>query len=142
MDYNDHEGYVSDDNNIYQSDDKIKQDYDYHDDESEPSLYSDSITVNSKLHQAYNRNRKKIMDSHKQNDPGYFKFKRTILSSDLTTKRKSTIEGFRTNNVGGTMIRDAITGFRYANYRVGTAAEDLFFKERRASISAWAQPAA
>tara|TARA_B110000881_G_C18577345_1_gene519453 strand:- start:38 stop:526 length:489 start_codon:yes stop_codon:yes gene_type:complete len=45
-------------------------------------------------------------------------------------KNKTKIEAYSTSFIPGTMIRDAITGHRYSQYRVGSNHEDLFFKVR------------
>ena len=45
-------------------------------------------------------------------------------------KNKTKIEAYSTSFIPGTMIRDAITGHRYSQYRVGSNREDLFFKVR------------
>ena len=45
-------------------------------------------------------------------------------------KNKTKIEAYSTSFIPGTMIRDAITGHRYSQDRVGSNREDLFFKVR------------
>lgn len=113
MDYDENVGYEPEDNNLYPED------------ETEPSLYSESITITSELRDAYNRGQKKLLKMNQELDPGYFKFKRTVYKNNIKYKVK--IEGFRTPSVYGAMIRDAITGTRYREYLVGSSSEDLFF---------------
>jgi hypothetical protein len=55
-------------------------------------------------------------------DRGYHKLTRIVNFKPIE------IDIYTTNDMPGTMIRDAITGSRYSEYRVGTRNEHLFFK--------------
>ena len=81
------------------------------DDESDYS----SISANRKRQRKNNEEMKKL-------DKGYHKLKRFI------NKKPVEIDIYTTNDMPGTMIRDAITGARYIEDRVGTQNEHLFFK--------------
>jgi hypothetical protein len=75
-----------------------------------------------------NRKRQKnIIEEMKNIDKQYHKLARKINS------KKESIEIYSTNVTPGNMIRDAITGSRYPQYRVGSSNENLFFKVRIAT---------
>jgi hypothetical protein len=61
-------------------------------------------------------------DETKVKDTGYHKVTRRQDGMKIKT------EVYSTSFVPGTMIRDAITGIRYSQYRIGSWHEDLFFK--------------
>jgi hypothetical protein len=84
----------------------------YKDDSSDYS----SVSTNRKKQRRNNDEMKKI-------DKGYHKIKFGGGSSP-----RFEIEIYSTTNNPGVMIRDAITGSRYSEYRVGTLNEHLFFK--------------
>lgn len=81
--------------------------------------YSDTITVDSKI-----KNNRKMLDDSKKLDKGYHKIKRTI------NHKKVDIEVYSTTNTPGKMIRDAVTGGKYREFRVGSLNEHQFFKVR------------
>uniref|UniRef100_A0A6C0DRZ6 Uncharacterized protein n=1 Tax=viral metagenome TaxID=1070528 RepID=A0A6C0DRZ6_9ZZZZ len=66
----------------------------------------------------------KYMDELKKQDKGFRKVKRNI--NGIVTN----VEIYTTSTTPGSLIRDAITGSRYVNYRAGTSDENLFFKVR------------
>jgi hypothetical protein len=74
-----------------------------------------SLSANRKRQRKNNEEMKKL-------DKGYYKLKRTVNHKQVD------IDIYTTNDMPGTMIRDAITGSRYNEYRVGTRNEHLFFK--------------
>lgn len=65
--------------------------------------------------------RRKMYDDTVQVDKGYHKIFRQING------KKTKIAFYETNMTPGNMIRDAITGVRYSEYRVGSSSEDLFY---------------
>lgn len=81
------------------------------DDESDYS----SLSANRKKQRKNNEEMKKI-------DKGYHKLTRFV------NKRPVDIDIYTTYDMPGTMIRDAITGARCSEDRVGTKNEHLFFK--------------
>lgn len=66
----------------------------------------------------------KLLDELKKQDKGYRKVKR------LVNGETRDVEFYSTSIEPGTYIRDAVTGSRYTNYRVGSSDETLFFKVR------------
>ena len=66
-------------------------------------------------------------DDIKMLDSGYH---RIVRSHDGI---KTKMEVYSTSFIPGTWIRDAITGHKYPNYRVGSWHEDLFFKVKDTS---------
>lgn len=74
-----------------------------------------SLSANRKRQRKNNEEMKKL-------DKGYHKLKRTVNYKPVE------IDIYTTNDMPGTMIRNAITGSRYSEYRVGTRNEHLFFK--------------
>jgi hypothetical protein len=74
-----------------------------------------SVSTNRKKQRKYRDEIKKI-------DKGYHKLKRFNNSTIVD------VEVYSTNSNSGTMIRDAITGARNKDFRVGTKFEHLFFK--------------
>jgi len=74
-----------------------------------------SISANRKRQRKNNEEMKKL-------DKGYHKIKRFINNKPVE------FDIYTTNDMPGTMIRDAITGARYSDFRVGTRNEHLFFK--------------
>jgi hypothetical protein len=78
---------------------------------------SETITVDSQK-----KKYRKMWDDAKKVDKGYHKIKRNY------NHKKVEIEVYTTSNTPGKMIRDAITGNKYNQYRVGSVNEHLFFK--------------
>jgi hypothetical protein len=76
--------------------------------------------------ETYRKNQRKNMDEYKMIDKGFRKI--TILNKGKPVE----VEYYQTLSTPGIMIRDAITGARYKEYRVGSKEEDLFFKVRLA----------
>jgi hypothetical protein len=76
--------------------------------------------------ETYRKNQRKNMGEYKMIDKGFRKI--TILSKGKPVE----VEYYQTLSTPGIMIRDAITGARYKEYRVGSKEEDLFFKVRLA----------
>jgi len=83
----------------------------YEDGESDYS----SVSTNRKKQRKY-------QDEFKNIDRGYHKIKRNV------NFKRTDIEVYSTGHLPGTMIRDAVTGSRYSEYRVGSRNEHLFFK--------------
>lgn len=69
-----------------------------------------------------NKKNKKTIDDIKKLDSGYHKIKL------MMNRKRVSIEYYETNITPGSRIRDAITGIKYKDYRVGTTSEYLFFK--------------
>jgi hypothetical protein len=113
MSYDD--DYFHPNNDILVSDNYISHTDDF-------SVVSDSITLNSETNK-----KRKIMDDYKKLDKNYHKIYRIF-----NNKRKE-IELYTSPMSCGLPIRDAITGSRYPNYKVGSKYEDLFFKTRLAT---------
>ena len=87
------------------------------------SIASDSTSGNSFEKNPIKRSRRNAgIDNTKSNDTGYHK----VIKRQSGMKLK--IEIYSTSFIPGTMIRDAITGHRHYQYRVGSWHEDLFFK--------------
>ena len=91
---------------------------DYYDDDD----YYDNISVTSNK-VSY----KKLMEEMKKADRGYNKINRTV------NNKKYKIEVYSTNNTPGTLIRDAITGYRNKFDKVGSLNEYQYFKVRWAT---------
>lgn len=83
---------------------------------------SDGSSVSS-----HRRRQRKNNEEMKKMDKGYHKFKRIINHKPVE------IEIYSTNDMPATMIRDAVSGARYNQYRVGTPNEHLFFKVKIAT---------
>jgi hypothetical protein len=84
---------------------------------SEAYHQSDSSTIDT-----YRKKQRKNAEDFKNIDKGYHRIKRIINHIPIH------IEVYTTVNVPGILIRDAITGARYSQYRVGSSNEYLFFK--------------
>ena len=78
---------------------------------------SETITVDSRK-----RKYRKMWDDAKAADKGYHKIKRKV------NHKKVELEVYSSSTTPGRMIRDAITGQKYSQYRVGSINEYLFFK--------------
>ncbi len=89
------------------------------------SVHSDTISVASNVHK-----QRKILNAYKQTDPNYCKIRRMmkVRVKDQIVPKMVDIEFYSTTNVPGFIIRDAITGARNENNRIGSIDEDLFFK--------------
>jgi hypothetical protein len=81
--------------------------------------YTDTISIDSQV-----KTNRKMLDDSKKLDKGYHKIKRNINHKSVD------IEVYSTPNTPGKMIRDAITGSKYREYRVGSLNEYQFFKVR------------
>jgi len=103
-------------------DDSTGFDFDY---DNDISVHSDTISISSNINKQRN-----TLNAYKQTDVDYCKIKRlvNVRTKDQVVPKKVTIEFYSTKTSPGTTIRDAITGARIADHRVGTAHEDLFFK--------------
>uniref|UniRef100_A0A6C0JK89 Uncharacterized protein n=1 Tax=viral metagenome TaxID=1070528 RepID=A0A6C0JK89_9ZZZZ len=75
----------------------------------------------------YRKNQRRLYEDSKKVDRGYHRIK---LVRD---GKPSAIEFYSTNMVPGTMIRDAVTGSKYNQFRVGTLNEHQFFKVTNAT---------
>lgn len=80
---------------------------------------SETITIDSKKNKY-----RKMWDDSKKSDKGFHKIKRWV------DHKKVEIDVYSTNNTPGLMIRDAVTGDKYMQYRVGSLNEHQFFKVR------------
>jgi hypothetical protein len=81
------------------------------DDESDYSIVS-----------ANRKRQRKLLNDVKSMDKAYHLLKRKV------NNKKENVEVYSTNTTPGSMIRDAVTGLRYPEYRVGSISENLFFK--------------
>lgn len=81
------------------------------------SIEDDESTLDSNK-----KKHRKMLEDAKKADKGYNKVTRTING------KKQKIEVYTTNITPGTAIRNAVTGCRFREYRVGTLQEYLFFK--------------
>jgi len=70
------------------------------------------------------KKQRKHYEDLKQIDKGYHKIK----IGDIFDK--SQVEVYSTGDAPGTLVRDAVTGSRYKEFRVGTPYEHLFFKAK------------
>jgi hypothetical protein len=95
-----------------------EDEFDYH--VREPSLYSET-TVASSINTRQKRFRK-LGEDYKKIDKGYQKVK------VMDGYKMVDIEFYTTNSTPGCAIRDAITGAKNLENRVGSHTEDLFFK--------------
>jgi hypothetical protein len=86
----------------------------YHNNHDDDTVYS-SVSSNRKK-------QRKLRQEMKKADKGFNSVKRVI------NYKPTDIEFYTTKNSPGNMIRDAITGNRYNEYRVGSISEHLFFK--------------
>lgn len=75
----------------------------------------------------YRKKQRKLWEDSKQVDKGFHRVKL------VRNKKQASIEFYSTNMVPGTMIRDAITGSRYNQFRVGSLNEHQFFKVTHAT---------
>jgi hypothetical protein len=73
------------------------------------------------------KKRRKLLEDMKNADKGYNKITRMVNG------KKYNVEVYSTGYTPGTMIRDAITGTRYREFRVGTLNEYQFFKVKVAT---------
>ena len=83
--------------------------------------HSETITINSQKNKY-----RKLWDDAKKVDKGFHKLKMRVGNKDVE------FEVYTTSNTPGRMIRDAITGQKYNQYKVGSLNEHLFFKVRLA----------
>jgi hypothetical protein len=81
--------------------------------------HSETITIDSQK-----KKYRKMWDDAKKVDKGFHKIKRKHNFKTIE------IEVYTTTNMPGRMIRDAITGSKYSQYRVGSLNEHQFFKIR------------
>jgi hypothetical protein len=73
------------------------------------------------------RNQRRLWEDSKSVDKGFHRIK---LVRD---GKPAAVEFYSTNTVPGTMIRDAVTGSKYNQFRVGTLNEHQFFKVTHAA---------
>ena len=111
LDYDDELGTLSDD---------MEMQY-YNEQYGPDDAHSETITVNSQKNKY-----RKMWDDAKKVDKGFHKLK--IRVGDKPVE----IEVYSTSNTPGRMIRDAISGQKYNQYKVGSLSEHLFFKVRLA----------
>jgi hypothetical protein len=82
----------------------------------------DNMSVSSSVRKQY-----KIINSYKMLDNGYHKVKR-LIDGKLVK-----IEYYHSGINPGSSIRNAITGISYPQYKIGSLAENLFFKVTNAT---------
>ena len=123
---------VSDENSV-RSLNETERNYMLADDGDHFSVVTDT-TVNESLndqHLQQRRNKRSrysdMYDNIKSMDPDYHKI--TRREGDVKIKT----EVYSTSITPGTFIRDAITGYKQDNCRVGSWKEDLFFKVHETS---------
>jgi hypothetical protein len=109
LNYDDDLGTLGDDN-----DSEMRM---YNEQYGPDDAHSETITVDSKK-----RKYRKMWDDAKKVDTGFHKLKRRVGLKMVE------IEVYTSSVTPGRMIRDAITGTRYNQYRVGSINEHLFFK--------------
>jgi hypothetical protein len=92
-----------------------------YDSDNATSIHSDIISLSKQKH---------INNAYKQTDADYCKIRRLVhvRIKDQIVPKKVNIECYSTKNTPGVTIRDAVTGTRIADNRVGSIKEDLFFK--------------
>jgi len=88
--------------------------------EYEPSL-EDESTVNTQ------RRQKKMKDSFLLAQKGNYEIKRTLNNKQVK------VQVCETSTTPGSLIRDAISGAKFANCRVGSCDENMFFKVKLSS---------
>lgn len=86
----------------------------------EPSLFSESASFSTV--DARRKNLRKLGDDYKKLDKGYNKIKAKNGYQPVD------IEFYTTTSHPGVAIRDAITGAKIPEHRVGSRNEDLYFK--------------
>jgi hypothetical protein len=92
------------------------------------SIITDTTVDDSIQHQVTRKGRNgRMYENLKLSDSDYHKITRREGGVKIKT------EVYSTCITPGTLIRDAITGHKQANYHVGTWKEDLFFKVHEAS---------
>jgi hypothetical protein len=109
LDYDDEVGTLDNDN-----DSEMRM---YNEQFGPDDTHSETITLDSNK-----RKYRKMWDDAKKVDNGFHKFKRKVGMKTYE------IEVYSTSTTPGRMIRDAISGTRYNQYRVGSCNEYLFFK--------------
>lgn len=82
----------------------------------------DNLSVTSSVRKQY-----KTLNTYKMMDLGYHKIKR-LIDNKLVK-----IEYYHSGITPGSPIRNAITGVSYPQYKIGTLAENLFFKVTNAT---------
>jgi len=98
----------------------------YYQDEDDVTFASYEASVNTV--QANNRKtQKSLYESYKKLDKGF----RQIVR--LHNGKKVSVELYVTSHAPGSSIRDAVTGNRYKNMKVGSLSENAFFKVRNVS---------
>lgn len=116
MQYEDDEnmiGSLSDDNNT---------EMEYYNEQFGPDDGCSETTVNSEK-----KKYRKLWDDAKEVDKGFHKIKRRYNHKPIE------IGVYTTSNTPGRSIRDAITGSKYGQYRVGSLNEHQFFKVKLAT---------
>ena len=91
-----------------------------------PSEHSESDSDNMTLDSRMKRN-KKLAEDLKMEDKGYCKVKRNSVYGNTHSKLVD-IELYSGSDNPGAKIRDAVTGAKSSQYRIGTKDEYLFFK--------------
>ena len=109
QDYDDELGTLSDD---------MEMQY-YNEQYGPDDAHSETITINSQKNKY-----RKMWDDAKKVDKGFHKLKIRVGNKLVET------EVYSTSNTPGRMIRDAVSGQKYNQYKVGSLNEHLFFKVR------------
>jgi len=97
----------------------------YNEEEMEIQYYNNrfrSIEDDESTLDSNKKKHRKMLEDAKKADKGYNKITRTING------KKQKIEVYSTNITPGSAIRNAVTGCRFREYRVGSLQEHLFFK--------------
>jgi hypothetical protein len=79
---------------------------------------------------SYVKKNKKLIEDHKKLDKNYHKYKTVV------NYKKVEIDVYTSNSTPDAPIRNAITGTRFYQYKIGSPAEDLFFKVKM-STDGW-----
>jgi hypothetical protein len=110
---------------IYDAASENSNGVDSYDEELEIQYYNNkfrSIEEDESTLDSNKKKHRKMIDDAKKADKGYNKITRIV------NHKKQKIELYSTNITPGTAIRNAVTGCRFREYRVGTLQEHLFFK--------------
>jgi hypothetical protein len=107
-------------NDIYDMDDELAYG---HSGEDQFATMSVTSTQDS-----YVKKNKKLIEDHKKLDKNYHKIK--IVAGSFTKKE---LEIYTSSTNPGASIRNAITGVKFPQYKIGSPAEDLFFKVKLTS---------
>jgi len=105
-------------------------DYEYNQEFCDEETYSENVTTSTLDNMSVTssiRKQYKALNNFKLMDVGFHKVKRVIDGKPVK------IEYYHSGFTPGSSIRNAITGSSYPQYKIGTLAENLFFKVTNAT---------